>query len=293
MMDRRQFMTQAVAAGVLAAGLPGRIARAAGAPAVDKPFCFAVVADPHSAEEPRAGLEACGTGVDKFLHCARVMEAMAPEEKPDFILLCGDVQPEALRGRLGEVHIPVHATPGNHESDRAKRELVRELFPEDYKIGGKPSDYYSFVHNGVRFISMCDAGKGGEHVGQFCSENIEPSGQCEWLEQELAAPEPEKIVFAHIPPERNGADRNMYMSRNDSRWFNALIEQAAPRALFFGHLHQPLEQYAAGTAQVYLVPSCCWNFAGGKVSFLHVRMSGEGLAVREIETGNAHGPVGL
>jgi len=26
------------------------------------------------------------------------------------------------------------------------------------------------MHKGVRFISMCDVGKGGAHAGQFCLE---------------------------------------------------------------------------------------------------------------------------
>jgi Icc-related predicted phosphoesterase len=210
---------------------------------------------------------------------------MKPSEKPDFILLLGDIHPEALKPHLAELKIPIHATPGNHESDPETRALLYEMFPDDFKLQGKSSDYYSFVHKDVRFISVCDAGKGGEHIGQFCSENIRPTGQCEWLENELTCKEPRKVVFAHIPTERNGADKNMFLSRNDSRWFNALISAAQPTALFFGHLHKRTEEYQIGTTRVFQVRSCCWNFEKAPIGFLHVRMLPEGITVREVQTG--------
>jgi len=93
------------------------------------------------------------------------------------------------------------------------------------------------------------------------------------------------IVFAHIPPERTGADRNMYLSRNDSWWFNALVQKTGPEAMFFGHLHQATEEYRIGATQCFNVRSCCWNFNRGPLGFLLVSVDGDGLAVREIETG--------
>ena len=283
-MHRREFMRRiALGAGAVAANAAFGVASAA--EANPQSFCFCVATDPHCSEGPKEGLEALGTGVDKFLRALRMMEALEDDDRPDFVLVTGDIHPKALEGRLDGVKIPIHPVAGNHESDPEIRKLLRAMFPADFHIGGKPSDYYSFTHKGARFIGVCDAGKGGEHIGQFCSENIQPSGQCEWLERELSAPEPKKFVFAHIPPERHGEDRDMHMSRNDSRWFNQLVREKKPTALFFGHLHQPTEEYLEGESRVFVVRSCGWNFDKKPVGFLHVSVTQDGIKTREIETG--------
>ncbi|HNR35400.1 MAG TPA: metallophosphoesterase [Candidatus Hydrogenedentes bacterium] len=278
-MNRRQFLGQA-AGTAMAAVLPSKASAGEG-----DSFCFAVVADPHCSDGITEGLEAYGSGVDRFLNTIKTMEAMSEREKPSFILLAGDVHPEALRPRMVEATIPVHATPGNHESTREKRALLRSLFPGDFTLNRKPADYYSFVHKGARFIAVCDAGAGGDHVGHLCSEIIEPPGQCEWLEGELRKPEPVKIVFAHIPAEREGRDRDMYLNRNDSRWFNALVKETQPVAVFFGHLHRPTSSYRTGRSQIFHVRSCCWNFDKAPVGFLHCRVKEGKLETREIITG--------
>ena len=285
-MNRRIFLKHAAAAaGTAWICGPWMRSALAGDPEGASSFCFCVVADPHAAEGPKPGLEPYGSGVDKFAACVRAIEEMDAASRPDFLLLLGDIHPEAIKPSLSLLDIPVHVTPGNHESDRETRNLLRAMFPDDFKVDGSASDYYSFVHKGVRFISMCDAGKGGEHVGQFCSENIEPSGQCEWIERELALPEPRKILFAHIPPEPDGADRNMFLSRNDSRWFNALVAERQPLAMFFGHLHLPTREYSVGRTRVFQVRSCCWNFNNAPIGFLHVRVTGDIIETREILTG--------
>lgn len=287
-MNRRQFLTRTTAAavsGLVLATTRSGIAAEAG----DSDFCFCVIADPHTADGETKGLEKYGTGVDRLMTCVRMMEEMPQADRPDFILVAGDLHLDAFKECVPKVAIPMHVTPGNHESTKELRKLLRSLFPGDFKIDGKESDYYSFVHKGVRVISMCDAGMGGEHVGQLCSENITPSGQCEWLEKELAAPESKKILFAHIPTQRDGRDENMFLSRNDSRWFNKLVKETQPTALFFGHLHHPTEEYAVGATRVFQVRSCCWNFNQKPIGFLHVRVTPDGLTIRDIETGSYSG----
>ncbi|MBX7258442.1 MAG: metallophosphoesterase [Candidatus Hydrogenedentes bacterium] len=284
-LDRRQFLVRAagIGAGVLLGDL--KTASAAEVPAGQEPFCFCAIADPHCGEPPSKGLEKYGTGLDKFFAAIDAIKQLPEQGKPDFILLLGDIHVDAFGPRLPEVGIPIHATPGNHESDPMKRKALRALFPDDFNVNGQESDYYSFVHKGVRFISMCDAGMGGEHVGQLCSENIRPSGQCEWLEQELSMPETQKILFAHIPPEPEGKDRNMYLSRNDSRWFNALVTEKKPTTMFFGHLHQATAEYVVGSTRAFNVRSACWNSGKAPIGFMHVRISADGIQTREIDTG--------
>ena len=283
-MNRREFMLGVA----LGAGTVAVHAALGASPTEDtapQSFSFCVATDPHCSEGPKEGLETLGTGVDKFLRALRMMEAIEGADRPDFVLVTGDIHPQALEGHLGSITIPIHPVPGNHESDPAARKALRALFPADFHLDGKSSDYYSFLHKGARFIGVCDAGKGGEHIGQFCSENIQPSGQCEWLESELSAPELKKFVFAHIPPERHGEDRDMHISRNDSRWFNQLVREKKPTALFFGHLHQPTEEYLEGESRMFVVRSCGWNFDKKPVGFLHVSVTQDGIKTREIETG--------
>jgi hypothetical protein len=137
----------------------------------------------------------------------------------------------------------------------------------------------------------CTAGLGGEHISTLTSENIQPRGQCEWLEAELSAPEARKVILTHIPTEREGADREWHLGRNDSRWLNDLVRRARPEAVFFGHLHQPTASYRLGDTRAWQVLSCCWNSSAAPVGFLHVRMGPSRLSVREIITGTpGHAP---
>lgn len=248
-------------------------------------FTFAVIADPHCAEEPKAGYAKCGGGVDKLLRCFEMMKNLPEKEQPDFALIAGDIHPAAIAPHLHKITLPVHVVAGNHEGSAESRGQLRAMFPEDFGAGETVRDYYSFSHKGVRFIGMCDAGAGGDHIGHFSSELIEPRGQCEWLEKELERQGERKVLFAHIPPLVDGEERNMYMGRNDARWFAELVEKTAPEMLFFGHLHKPTEEYRIGAARALNVRSCCWNFGDVPIGFLVVRVEPDGMSYREIFTG--------
>ena len=242
-------------------------------------FVFAVVADPHCSEhqdtQPLSGLE-------RFISCTAAMRELPPAEKPAFMLLLGDVHIDAFAEVLPSVKIPIHAIAGNHEADRDKKEALQALFPDDFQVDGQPSDYYAFVHQGVRFVGICNAGCGGEHIGQLCSQTIQPRGQCEWLERQLRADEPHKVVFAHVPPHPEGADEEMYMSRNDSRWFNALIRETRPTAMFFGHLHEDSREVRIGTTPGFMLRSCAWNFQEARCGFTLARITPAGIETREV-----------
>lgn len=282
-MKRREFFKQA--GGVALAGALASSARPVTAQAPAESFCFCVAADPHCLDGPTKGIEDLGTGADRFMRCVAAIEQLPAEDRPDFLLVAGDLHVRAFLPLIKDVPIPVHVTAGNHESSPDDRKALREAFPGDFALDGKPSDYYSFVHKNARFISVCDAGLGGEHIGVFCSENIRPRGQCEWIEEQLSMPEPVRILFTHIPTERNGEDQEMHVNRNDSRWFNALVQRTKPTALFFGHLHSPTEEYRIEETRVWQVRSCCWNIGAAPIGFLHVRVDPAGLTVREVITG--------
>lgn len=282
-VSRRNFL--AMAAGTGATVATGTYAAAALSYPEQEPFSYAVIADPHCAEPAKKGLEKFGNAVNKLMHCFETMTALPKAEQPDFVLIAGDIHPDALAPQLDRISFPLHVVAGNHEGSRATRNTLRKLFPGDFGSGDTLQDYYSFVHKGVRFIALCDAGAGGEHVGQFSSELITPFGQCDWFEKQLAAPEKRKVVFAHIPPALDGGDRNMYMSRNDSRWFVKTVTHMPPEMLFFGHLHQGTARYDIGTAQAINLRSCCWNFREAPLGFMLVNVTDKGMKTREIITG--------
>lgn len=250
--------------------------------ALDEPFTFAVIADPHAAQTAQWEVEKYGSHVDRFLRCVERMDALPEEDRPEFILLCGDIHLWALADYLDRVPIPLHVVAGNNESGKRKEEL-RALFPQDFQVDGHPSDYYSFLHKGALFIAMCNAGM-KDHVGHLASEDISPPGQCEWLERELLRPEKEKILFAHIPPHPQGKDENMFLSRNDSRFFNDLILKTQPMAMFFGHQHHATQEQLFGKTRSFIVRSCAWNFQSAPLGFLIVKVHDNGIDVREILT---------
>ena len=119
--DRRRFLGLSVAS-VIGAGLgralrPSRAA-ARTAPSRDaarvEPFSFCVVADSHCAEPAtgryKEGIEHLGNGVEKFLRCDREMAKLTGPDKPDFMIVAGDVHLWALRDRLHDVAVPMHGT---------------------------------------------------------------------------------------------------------------------------------------------------------------------------------------
>lgn len=249
------------------------------------PFSFAVVADPHCAEEAGSDWPESkhGSHVDRFMRCVREMEKPAPEGKPDFMLVVGDVHLWELEKHFAKISIPLHVIAGNHEAGERKKEM-RELFSQDFKLNGEPSDYYSFVHKGVRFIGVCNAGRGGDHIGHLCSEDTVPRGQCEWLEGELGKQETHKIVFAHVPSHPQSLDEEMYMSKNDSVYFNELILETQPFAVFFGHRHSATTEYRLGRTQAIMLRSCAWNFGKAPLGFMLVDVTQAGIRTREILT---------
>lgn len=273
---------------VLGAGLSTRGQDPAPAATPPPAFSFAVLTDPHLAEKASWEVEANGTHVDRFLRCFEAMARLTGIEKPDFALVCGDLHPAELQKCLDRVPMPLHVVPGNHEN-REARDLLRTLFPHDFQANGKPADYYAFTHKGVRFVALCDVGA-GDHVGHLCSEAITPAGQCEWLEAELARPEAAKVLFAHIPPEPSGADRNMYLGRNDSRYLKELFARTGPTVAFFGHQHLPTREEDVGGTRCITLRSCAWNFKGAALGFLLVTVNGSTVTTREILTSAAAPP---
>lgn len=268
-LSRRQFV-QSATAFAAAAAIPALGAE-------ESPlFSFAVVADPHLSENDRF---TPGTGIEKFQRVVAKIHAMPEAKRPDFMLICGDLHVHKLQEALKPLTIPVHVTPGNHESRKA-REQLRKMFSDDFK--GK--DFYSFKHKGCKIISLCTAIP-SDHVGHLSSEGITPkTGQCAWSEKELAEPTKHTLVFGHIPPHPQGKDMNMYLGQNDSRYMVDLIKRARPTALFFGHQHRR-NRFTIGQSPVYVLRSANWNGGQQPTGFMMVRVREAGITTEFLETG--------
>lgn len=243
-------------------------------------FTFAVIADLHCSEErPETGIG----GAERLGRCMELIRELPATEQPDFLFLLGDIHLWALDpAQLAAIDIPVHAVAGNHEQGRERKEQLHDVFPNDFRVDGGPSDYYAFVHAGVRFVVVCDAGSGGDHVGHLASQDIQPHGQSDWLEAELAQPESQKVIFAHIPPDPQAAEDDMSMGPHDARYFNALVTRTRPTAMFFGHQHLPTRSFTIGDTPAYVLRSAAWNFDDVPTGFLLVRISSDGVTTREI-----------
>ncbi len=243
-------------------------------------FPFAVIADLHcSQQRPETGI----LGAERLGRCLELIRELPAAEQPEFLFLLGDIHLWALDpAELAAAGVPVHAVAGNHEHGRERKEQLHSIFPHDFRVDGEPSDYYSFVHAGVRFIVVCDGGAGGDHVGHLVSQDIQPRGQCAWLETELARPEPHKVVFAHIPPHPEAIEDDMSMGPHDARYFIDLVTRTRPAALFFGHQHLPTRCFTIGTSPAWVLRSAAWNFDDVPTGFLLVRLTDDGVTTREL-----------
>ena len=286
-MKRRDFLRVAVAGAGLAftTALPSGAQTPQPEPVTQiSEFKFGIIADPHCSEPTKPGLSQYGNGIKKFSACFNEINKLSPEEQPDFVLILGDIHLWKLHQILPEITVPLHVIAGNHERDSKSRTEMRNLFPDDFIKNGKESDYYAFVHKGVRFIGVCNAGM-GDHVGHLNSEIIKPFGQCQWLETQLKKEESQKIIFAHIPPHPKNEERNGWMCRNDSAFFNTLVEQTKPTAMFFGHHHLDTRISDYHNTKSVIIRSCCWNGDKSDLGFMMVKITPSEMETREIITG--------
>jgi hypothetical protein len=220
---------------------------------------------------------------------------MDESEKPIFLVLLGDIGIEAAEPVLDESPCLIHAIAGNHDLGH-RRQRLREMFPSDFGSGEHASDYYAFEHGGVRFIALCNAGIGNEHVGQLSSEDINPPGQAAWIDEQLRVDNKPKILLGHCPPQPEGFNAQKYlkpasnrylpfMRECDSIFLNELLVSRGPITAFFGHLHRATYSYGVGLSHVHILRSCNWNHDREPIGFMQVRVDGSGILVREVPTG--------
>jgi len=259
----------------------------------EEDFTFCVIADPHSAEPAHhEKIEVFhpwhGDGVEKFWNVIDAVNALQGDDRPDFVLIVGDIHAYAVSDLFSRFSCPVHVIAGNHDTlPVGTRKYLRSLFSEDFKVNGKESDYYSFVHKGVRFIGTCDADN--THTGTLSSPFINPDGQRDWIQRQLEIPGERKVIFGHVPTDPTGEGRVMYVNGDDSQFLNDLVVRHGPVAMFFGHQHRATRKVIIGNTPSYTVAASSWIFPAGSsdaaIGFLKVRLSGDQVQTEFIQTG--------
>ncbi len=245
-------------------------------------FAFCVVADARCSEPTHKDYADRGDGVAKFESLARKITALTGADRPDFVLFVGDLQVEVVLDQLKALPVPAHAIAGETRVLQAQKDVRYKAFLDDFEAGGKRSDYYSFVHKGVRFVGISDCGYYNT-TGVLCSERIKPRGQCEWFERELAKPEKRKIIFGHIPPHPTADDVDMYLTPRDALFVNDLVRKHRPVAMFFGH-HQKKTRYEMiGDTPSIVVASSSVNKDKSPLGFLLVHVTRAGVKTKFVE----------
>lgn len=225
----RRRLFQLSAGGLLAAGVwPTR------SDAAHDPFRFVQVNDLHSFDA-------------KCLPWFEKVTAKIREQKPEFVLVVGDLandgsekQLGGLKDALNTLGVPFHAVPGNHDyTAKSDRKSYDALFPNKLN--------YAFTHAGWQFVGV-DSTEGILH------ENVKVGKPAlAWLDAELPKLDAAKptVLFTHFPV---GKGVKMRLANAD-----AVLDRFKPLALkgvFGGHYHSFTETKLP-TGIVATTNKCC------------------------------------
>lgn len=174
----------------------------------------------------------------------------APERKPDFVCLNGDLlnsieSPQALfdgllrsaSELLAPAGIPLVVTRGNHDGRGSYAPHWLDLFPTPTN-----ESYYLFRQGPVCFLVLdgCEDKPDSDirYYGLAASDSYREQ-EARWLEQAVASEEfrsaPYRIVLLHMPP---NTDRGWHGEREVERLFLPILDRAGIDAMLCGHYHR-------------------------------------------------------
>lgn len=170
---------------------------------------------------------------EKSLDRMKQLQEIVNTNKPDFVLITGDLVRDALRvsekeaggyyqlyvNELQKFSAPVWNVPGNHEIFGIERHL--SLVGKDHPLYGKKMyhhylgpNYYSFNYGGIHFIGLDDV----DFEDLWYYGHVD-SVQFNWLKQDLAAVPltTPVITFNHIPFYSGGLSVTQFTEEGLSR----------------------------------------------------------------------------
>ena len=206
---------------------------------------FGIVTDCHYADADVAGTRFYRESLDKLSECVELMNA----EKVDFLIELGDFKDQnsppveqktlsylqAVEEVFQEFSGPTYHVLGNHDLDSiSKMQFLARV--ENTNIDSGRS-YYSFDVNGLHCIVL-DAnyrtdGAGYDHGNFDWTDANIPSGELDWLKQDLAEAPGSVIVFIHQLLDGVGS---VYV-KNAAQVRQVLQASGKPLAVFQGHHH--------------------------------------------------------
>lgn len=245
-IDRRGFLECMTWAGTgllwsVAGGLPAAttMSKAAAAETPAAPFTFVQISDSHLGFKKPANTDVIGT-LQQAIGRIRALP-----DKPAFMIHTGDISHlshpdefDAAEKIISEAGLPVFYVPGEHDfldEGRGKAYLER------YGKGSKGTGWYSFDHNGVRYIGLNNVANVDAlgHIGR---------DQLDWLAKDVASLSSETpvVVFAHIP---------LWMvyptwgwGTDDGAEALAILKRFASLTVLNGHIHQIMQKVEGNVA---------------------------------------------
>jgi Icc protein len=161
------------------------------------------------------------------------LREITEKQKPDFVIVCGDLVRDALRvpeeeargyyqlyvDNIGKFTVPVWSVPGNHEIFGIERHLSL-VSPKNQFYGKKMfghylgPNYYSFNYGGVHFIGLDDV----DYEDTWYFGHVD-SLQVSWLKNDLAVlPANMPVVtFKHMPEFSGGLSLSPYEEAGPGR----------------------------------------------------------------------------
>jgi 3',5'-cyclic-AMP phosphodiesterase len=212
---------------------------------VSDPFLLVQLSDPHMGADWGGG--------DPEAKLAAAIEAVRSlDARPDAVLVSGDLADHAADGEyerarelLGELDVPVHVLPGNHDD----RDALRRHFGLP-GANGEPVQY-SVSLGPVRLV-LLDSTRPGDDGGELGAERIG------WLDSELTgAPDLPTVVAMHHPPLLTGipAMDVIGLPDADRRALGRVVgRHRQVRCLVAGHVHRAIVGHLGGRP-VLVAPS--------------------------------------
>lgn len=229
-------------------------------------FSFVVVADTHVNETDDTSLspfESTRKSNKRARYVFSEIAAMSPQ--PAFVVHLGDmVHPvpslpgfddaaACFKDIVGQVDVPVHLVPGNHDIgdktiDWMPADLVCDKYIDKYH-STFGQDYYAFDSGGVHGIVL--------NALLFNSKLAGEERQQAWLDEQLAQTKGRVFVFLHYPPfVYEPGERSSYENIDEPgrSWLLERLRRPGVEAVFAGHVHN-FWYDVVGEAEMYLLPS--------------------------------------